>query len=186
MILKGRVWKFGDNVHTSYFLSGKHGVLVRAGKYEELAQHILEDVDPSFIRRFQRGDVLVAGKAFGTGRSLSGQAGAFKTLGSGLIAAFQALGLGGVIAKSFSPEWERVAINAGLPAVVYDEIQAEVETGDLLELDLSAAEAANHTRNSTIKVRPSPEGIVAILDAGGLERYTIARLTGGIGRSGAS
>lgn len=165
MILKGRVWKFGDNVRSNYFLSGKYDPVGRLGKYSELVQHILEDVDPTFVQKVQRGDVLVAGKAFGTGKHLGG-----------LIGAFKVLGIGGVIAEGFSAAWERDSINTGFPAVVYNEIRHNVETGDLLELDLSATEAKNLTRGITIKVTPTPEGIIAILEAGGLRSYTLHRL----------
>lgn len=165
MILKGKVWKFGDNVHTHYLLSGKYDPIVRAGRYDELVQHVLEDVDPGFAQKVQKGDLLVGGRGFGTGKHVRG-----------LIGAFKAMGIGGIIAESFSAEWERATINAGLPSVVYEEIRANVETGDLLELDLRATEAKNLTRNIRIKVAPTPEGIIAILEAGGLEDYTMHRL----------
>src|SRR3972149_6072456 len=107
MILKGKVWKFGDHMHTHYFLAGKYDPIVRAGRYGELVQHILEDVDPGFVQKVRKGDLLVAGRGFGTGKHVRG-----------LIGAFQALGIGGIIAESFSAEWERSTINAGLPSLV--------------------------------------------------------------------
>jgi 3-isopropylmalate/(R)-2-methylmalate dehydratase small subunit len=117
------------------------------------------------VHKVQRGDLLVAGRGFGVGKHNLGRLGAFKALG---IEAF--------IAESFAAAWERDAINFGIPALIYKEIQANVETGDLLELDLSATEAKNLTRGITIKVKPTPDVIISVLEAGSLERYTLRRL----------
>ena len=165
MKLRGRAWVFGDNLAATYFLSGKYDPMVRAGKYRELVPHILEDVDPGFVQKVQPGDLLIAGKAFGTGKHLRG-----------LIEAFKVLGIGGVIAESFAAEWEKVSINSGLPIVVSHAMRSQVSTGELLELDVGAAAAHNLTRGTLIAVNPAPAGMVAILEAGGLEGYTLRRL----------
>ncbi len=173
MILRGRVWKFGDGVHTHFFLSGKYDPVVRAGKYAELVPHLLEDVDPGFVNRVREDDLLVAGRAFGGGKHVRG-----------LIGAFKVLKIGGILARSFSAEWERACINAGLPALVYDGLHSNVDAGDELELDTSAEEAKNVTRGRTFRVAPISDGIVAILEAGGLDGYMKRRLrlTAGAGQ----
>ena len=165
MILSGTVWKFGDRLRSTHFVSGKYDVLGRARKFGELAQHVLEDVDPTFVKRVKPGDLLVVGDAFGTGKHLDGPIEAFKTLG---IAA--------VLGKGFSAAWERDSINLGLPSLVYKEIPDQVETGDVLELDLRGTVAKNLTRGTTMTVRPTPDGILAILEAGGIAGYTARRL----------
>ena len=165
MILRGKVWKFGDNIPTHHFLSGKYDPVVRSGKYADLVQHVLEEHDPTFVSRVQKGDLLVCGRGFGTGKHVRG-----------LIGALKLLGIGGLIAETFSAEWERATINAGLPSLVYREVASAVEPGDELELDVRATAAHNLTRGTTFKVTPTPEGIVAILEAGGLEQFTMNRL----------
>jgi 3-isopropylmalate/(R)-2-methylmalate dehydratase small subunit len=159
------VWKFGDNIPTHHFLSGKYDPLVRAGKYADLVQHVLEDHDPTFVSRVQRGDLLVCGRGFGMGKHVRG-----------LIGAFKLLGVGGLIAETFAAEWERATINAGFPCLVYSEVAAAVEPGDELELDVRATTARNLTQGVTFTVRPTPEGIIDILEAGGLEEFTMKRL----------
>ena len=165
MTLSGRVWKFGDNLRSSYFFSGKYDALGRAGKFAELAKHVLEDVDPTFVERVRPGDILVVGEAFGTGKHLEGP-----------IGALQLLGIAAVLAKSFSAGWERDSINMGLPALAYPDVYEQVETGDVLELDCRATTARNMTRATHFAVTPTPDGIVEILQAGGISPYTAKRL----------
>lgn len=165
MILKGRVWKFGNNLRSDYFLSSKYDPLGRTGKFTELAQHVLEDIDASFVKKVQSGDLIVVGKAFGTGKHFAH-----------LIGALKAIGIGGIIGQSFSSAWEKDSINSGFPSVVYKEIYDNVETGNLLELDLGASECKNLTRGTTIRVAPTLQGIIALLEAGGLAPYTLRRL----------
>lgn len=165
MVLNGKVWKFGDNVSAQYFLSGKYDPLVRAGKYAQLVEHVLEDVQPTFACEARKGDVIVAGKAFGTGKHVRG-----------LIGALKLLGMGGVIAESFASEWEKGSINAGLPAIVSKEIPAYVQAGDALQVDLAGTVAKNLTRGTEIVFTPTAAGIVEILEAGGLEGFTLRRL----------
>jgi len=165
MILQGKVWKVGDNISSDHFISPKYDSMGRKGQYAELALHILEDKDPNFIEKVQRGDLIVAGRSFGSG----------KHLGS-LIGAFKELGIEGVIAKSFSAAWERASINAGLPALLDKGIQLMVETGDVLRIDLASHEACNVTQGSTVKISPVSTVIYQILQAGGLEPFTLLRL----------
>ncbi len=165
MVLKGRVWKFGDNIPTHYFLSGKYDPIVRAGKYADLVQHVLEDHAPDFVSQVRPGDILVCGRGFGMGKHVRG-----------LIGALKLLRIGGIIAESFSAEWERVTINSALPSLVYPEVGPAVESGDELELDLRATVARNLTQDREFKVHPTPAGIIEILEAGGLEKITIRRL----------
>jgi 3-isopropylmalate/(R)-2-methylmalate dehydratase small subunit len=165
MFLSGRVWKFGDNLRSSHFFAGKYDPLSRAGKFEELSRHALEDVDATFVQRVQRGDILVVGSAFGTGKHLDGP-----------INALKVLGICAVIGKGFSAAWERDSINLGLPALVHPELYDAVETGDHLELDTRGIVARNASRGTEIRVCPTPEGIVSILEAGGIAAFTEQRL----------
>ena len=165
MILSGKVWKFGDNLRSSHFISGKYDPLGRAGKFKELAQHVLEDVDPGFVREVRPGDLLLVGKAFGTGKHLDGP-----------INAFKELGIAAVFGKGFSAAWERDSINLGLPALVYPELYDEFETGEWLEIDLRGEVATNRSRNLAIPVRPTDPGLLELLTAGGIAPYTARRL----------
>lgn len=165
MIISGRVWKFGDHLRSTYFFPGKYDPLARAGKFEELARHVLEEVDPTFVDRVKPGDVLVVGDAFGTGKHLEGP-----------INALKVLGISAVLGKGFSASWERDSINLGMPSLAYPELFDQVDTGDVIELDLRGSEARNVTRETRIHVKPTAEGILSILEAGGIAGYTTRRL----------
>ena len=67
MILKGYGYKLGDDVNTDYIISGRYKFKIQDPN--ELAKHLLEDLDPNFYGRIQKGDFIVAGKNFGCGSS---------------------------------------------------------------------------------------------------------------------
>lgn len=165
MKLSGAVWKFGDGLPATYFLSGRYDGLIRARQFEQLVPHLLEDIDPMFAERVRNGDVLVVGQAFGTGKHLEG-----------LVEALKLGGIGAVIARSFSAGWERDSTNRGLPAVTCSGLFDRVQSGERLELDLATGEAANFSTGVRFKVEPMPAGMLQILQAGGLEPFTLNQL----------
>ncbi|MER3467850.1 MAG: 3-isopropylmalate dehydratase, partial [Thermoflexus sp.] len=48
MRLRGRVWKYGDNVNTDVIFPGKYTYTITDPT--EMARHALEDLDPAFAR----------------------------------------------------------------------------------------------------------------------------------------
>ena len=67
MKVKGRVWRFGDDVNTDVIFPGKYTYTVT--EPEDMAKHAMEDADPEFAKGVQEGDVIVAGRNFGCGSS---------------------------------------------------------------------------------------------------------------------
>ena len=51
-----------------------------------------------------------------------------------------------------------------------------VRTGDELEIELDQQEARNLTRACVFAITPTPAGIIELLEAGGIEPYTLRRL----------
>ena len=62
MTIKGRVWKYGDDVNTDVIFPGRYTYTVTHPQV--MGEHALEDLDPSFSAAVQPGDVIVAGKNF--------------------------------------------------------------------------------------------------------------------------
>jgi len=165
MILEGRVWKFGDDVRSNVLLSARHDQLGRAGRFAELVVHLNEEQEPGWADKLRRGDLIVAGRGFGTGKHLEG-----------LIGALKLAGIAAVIAKSFYAGWERDSINAGLPSLVCPEVVDGVQPGDVLRLDLAAGRAWNVSREQPIAMCPVATELLELLQLGGIEAWTLRRL----------
>ena len=58
-VLKGKVWKFPDDVDTDIIVPGRY--LVLTGE-KELASCVMEGCDPEFSQKVGKGDIIVAGK----------------------------------------------------------------------------------------------------------------------------
>ncbi len=155
-MLRGRAWKFGDNISTDHITPGRYFHL--RSKIEELAKHVMEDADPEFMKKFKPGDFVVAGKNFGMGSSREHAPLALKVAG-----------VSAVLAKSFARIFYRNAINVGLPVLIVD--TDPIDSGDVLEVDLGSGIVRDLTKNIELKAKPLPEFMLNILKAGGLVEY---------------
>ncbi len=155
-MLRGRAWKFGDNISTDHITPGRYFHL--RSKIEELAKHVMEDADPDFMNKFKPGDFVVAGKNFGMGSSREHAPLALKVAG-----------VSAVLAKSFARIFYRNAINVGLPVLIVD--TDPIDSGDVLEVDLGSGIVRDLTKNIELKAKPLPEFMLNILKAGGLVEY---------------
>jgi 3-isopropylmalate dehydratase small subunit len=51
-MIRGRVWKFGDNISTDHIAPGRYFHL--RNNLEELAKHVLEDAMEDFAKKVQK------------------------------------------------------------------------------------------------------------------------------------
>jgi 3-isopropylmalate/(R)-2-methylmalate dehydratase small subunit len=161
--MKGKVWKYGDNVNTDVIFPGKYTYALM--KPEEMAEHALEDLDPEFAKKVKPGDVIVAGKNFGCGSSREQAA-----------ACLKAVGVQAVIAKSFARIYFRNAINLGLPVLQCPEAVEALRAGDEVEIDFAGGKIVSGDR--VFAFPPLPESVIGILEAGGLIEWTRKKLRG--------
>ena len=152
MRIRGRVWKYGDDVDTDVIIPGKY---LRTTDVSVFAQHAMEGIDPTFSP--QEGDIIVAGKNFGCGSSREQAALALK---------YSKIGC--VVARSFARIFFRNAINTGLPIIQAD-VLALVENGDEIEVDLS--EGVVKTPRGTVQGVKLPPFLQRILENGGLVEH---------------
>ncbi len=152
-MIKGRAWKYGDDVNTDVIFPGRY--TYARMEPEEMAKHALEDLDPNFAKEVKPGDVIVAGKNFGCGSSREQAA-------TCLVAA----GVGAVIAKSFARIFFRNAINNGLLALEIPEAVDAIQPGDEVEIDPEAG-ILRH-KGKEYRFPPLPEAVLEILRDGGL------------------
>ncbi|MCD6509998.1 MAG: 3-isopropylmalate dehydratase small subunit [Thermoprotei archaeon] len=158
-VIRGRAWKFGDNISTDLIVPGRYFHL--RSKPKELAEHAFEDINPNFARSVRRNDLVVAGENFGIGSSREHAALVFKILG-----------VGAILAKSFARIFYRNAINLGLPVIMLD--TSAIEDGDLLEVHLDEGVVIDVSKNLSLRFKPLPKFLLDILKAGGLIEYVIA------------
>jgi len=156
MILKGKSHKFGNDVNTDYIISGKYKF--KTLDMNELAKHVMEDLDPDFYNKVTPGDFIVAGSNFGCGSSREQAPLAIKYAK-----------IGAVIAKSFARIFFRNAINTGLPVIECD--TDKINPGDELEVDLSRGIIKNLTSGEEIPIKPLPDVMIKILNDGGLVEH---------------
>jgi len=161
-MVKGRVWKYDDDVNTDVIFPGKYTYTVTDPA--EIASHALEDLDPDFATNVKPGDVVVAGRNFGCGSSREQAAFCLKYAG-----------VGAVVAESFARIFYRNAINAGLPMVVSKDAPDALATGDAVEIDFTAGELTTDD-GRVYKFLPLPPEVMAIVEAGGLVEYVKEKL----------
>ncbi len=152
----GKAHKFGNDVNTDYVISGKYKF--KTLDMKELAKHVMEDLDPDFYDKVEKGDFIVAGTNFGCGSSR--EQAPWAVIYAGVSA---------VIAKSFARLFYRNAINCGLPLIECDTDQ--INPGDELEVDLAGGVLYNRTSGKELQITPLPKVMLKILQEGGLAAH---------------
>lgn len=152
-MLKGKAWKFPDNISTDHIAPGR--LFHLRSNLPEFAKHVLEDADPNFASNVQKGDFVVAGSNFGLGSSREHAPQIIKL--SGVCA---------VIAKSFARIFYRNAINIGLLLLECD--TDGIDAQDELEVDVREGVIKNLTKNTVINFKPLPEVMIKLQQDGGL------------------
>ncbi len=154
MNTQGKAFKYPDNVDTDVIIPARY---LNTSNAAELAQHCMEDIDPSFVGRVSAGDVIVAGWNFGCGSSREHAPLVIKTCGTGCV-----------IAKSFARIFYRNAINIGLPILECEQAAEEIAAGDEVRVDFDTGEISDITTGKTYKAQPFPPFIQNIIRCGGL------------------
>ena len=155
-MLRGKTLKLGDNISTDHIQPGRYSYL--RSNLPELAKHVLEDVDPTFVSRVKKGDFVVAGKNFGLGSSREH---------APLI--IKLVGVSAVLAKSVGRIFFRNAINVGLPVLICD--TDRISDGDELEVDLAAGTIVDLSNGAHLTFGKIPDVMLSILNEGGLVPY---------------
>ena len=162
MILKGKVWQFGDNVDTDAIIPARY---LNTSDPKELARHIMEDADKEFPDKVSSGDIIVAGNNFGCGSSREHAPIAIK-----------AAGLQAVIAKSFARIFYRNSFNIGLPIFESEEAAEKISAGDEIEIDADRGVIKNITKGEEYTAKPIPPFMQELISVGGLIEWTKAKI----------
>jgi 3-isopropylmalate dehydratase small subunit len=154
-VLKGRIWRFGDNVDTDQVIPAEYLVTMENA---ELARHAFAKVRPDFSERVMQGDVIIAGRNFGCGSSREHAPRAL--LGAGVSC---------VVAESFARIFFRNAINIGLPVV---EASVEAAEGETISIDLESGSIVVESSGKQYRFKKYPPFVTMLIEKGGLIPYT--------------
>ena len=157
-ILKGKSFKFGNDISTDLIAPGRYFHL--RSNLPELARHVLEDADTEFAGKVKQGDFVVAGRNFGLGSSREHAPIIIKLAG-----------VGAVLAKSFARIFFRNSINIGLPVLICD--TDKISENDELEIDLSKGIIRDITKNIELGFKALPDVMIKLLNDGGLVEHII-------------
>lgn len=157
MKASGMVFKYGDNVDTDVIIPARY---LNSSDPTELATHCMEDIDKEFVKKVNKGDIIVAEKNFGCGSSREHAPIAIK-----------AAGVSCVIAETFARIFYRNAINIGLPIIECPDASRGIEAGDEVEVDFDSGIITNKTKGTSFKGQAFPEFMQKIIRAEGLVNY---------------
>ncbi len=155
---------YPPDTNTDEVISGKY-------KYDELdlkklAVHAFESIDPAFYADSQKvvDPILVAANNFGCGSSRE-QA----------PQVIMACGVSCIVAESYARIFYRNGFNIGLPLLECKGISKMAKQGDELEVDFQKNEVRNLTTGKKLAMKPIPEFMQQLLEAGGLMPYLKAQ-----------
>lgn len=169
-ILKGRVWKFGDNIDTDIIAPGdtiSFG-LGDASEQRMVMEAAFRDVREKFYEKVRPGDILVAGRNFGLG---SHREPANKVLIS--------LGFSAVLAESIARLFFRNSVAMGFHAFSVPGVSSFVDEGETLEIDMIKWRVRNLDRNTELRLDPYSELVQTIIESGGIIEVMKQRIAAG-------
>jgi len=164
MLLKGKIWKFGDDIDTDAIIPARY---LNTSDPNELARHLMEDADKEFPNKAKAGDIIVAGKNFGCGSSREHAPIAIK-----------AAGIQAVVAKSFARIFYRNSFNIGLPIFESQQASDNIKEGDIIEIDADKGIIKNLSTGQQYSAKPIPPFMQELIAAGGLIEWTKKKIKG--------
>ena len=156
-----KVWKYGDDINTDMLFPGKYTYTCSTA--DEIKPHLLEDLDSTFAKNVDEGDIIFAGKNFGCGSSREQP-----------VLGLKAVGIKAVLAESFARIFFRAAINQGLVLIECPDAVKAYSDDDKVELDIDSGKIV--VGDKTFSFPKLPKEIIEIRDVGGLLNYTRAKL----------
>ena len=158
--MKGKVIKYEqDNIDTDVILPGPY---LKLHEHSELAEHAMEGTDPDFHSKVKNASIIVTGNNFGCGSSREHAP-----------IALSASGIEAVLALSFARIFYRNSVDGAylLPIEIDEKTYSSISENDELEIDTTKNEIKNITKNETYSMKPFPDLIGKIIEAGGLFKY---------------
>ncbi len=163
-IIRGKVWKFGDNVSTTDITPSE----MFGGVPHTPSEIIFAAIRPDWKDKVKPGDCIIAGENFGFGSHRASANDVMKDLKIGCI-----------VANSIARIFYRTAIAIGFPAFPCPRVSEIFNEGDELELDVNKGRVKNLTTGQSIQGKPHPPQLLEILEAGGMMPLLVKRVMEG-------
>ncbi|MDP2848928.1 MAG: 3-isopropylmalate dehydratase small subunit [Humidesulfovibrio sp.] len=162
MLVTGKAHKVGAHIDTDAIIPARFLVTTDS---EVLGSNCMEGLEPGWVKRVSKNDIMVAEENFGCGSSR--EHAPIAILGAGIPV---------VVAKSFARIFYRNGFNMGLVLLEVGDDIAKLSDGDKLEVDTGNGQIRNLTTGETIICAKVPAFMQELLDAGGLVPYVKKRL----------
>jgi len=155
LVVRGKVWKFGDDVSTDFMAPGFSRHQGRGPREE--AMFCMRSNRPGWAEKVSKGDIIVGGSNFGCGSSRM-------EAPKNLIT----LGISGILAESFGRIFYRNCIASGLPVLMTRGISNHFEEGDIAEVDYRRGLVTNCRTGKQLVANMLPPVALRMLEAGGI------------------
>ena len=147
--VKGTVWRFGDHVDTDQIIPAERLV---SENLSHMGDFIFEKVRPGIAKKMKEGDIIIAGKNFGSGSSREHAP-----------RALMQAGISCVVAESFARIFFRNSINVGLLLV---ECKVDCPEGTVITVNPESGKITDGKKEFTFP--QYPEFIASLISTGGL------------------
>jgi 3-isopropylmalate/(R)-2-methylmalate dehydratase small subunit len=152
MQMTRRCWMFGDNIDTDLMLPGYVMLL----PFDEQPRYVFSANRPGWVDLVAEGDVLIAGRNFGTGS------------GRPASRSLKVVGIGCVVAESINGLFFRNCVNYGLPAMECPGVTDAFEEGDVAHIDFATFTVTNSRSGVVLQGKRYPDMILDTIKAGGI------------------
>jgi len=126
VVVEGKVWLIEkDDIDTDMIYHNRYLTIT---DMKEMGQYAFDNLEgwKDFAKKAEQGDIIITGKNFGAGSSRQ-QA----------VDCFKSLGIQAILARSFGAIYERNAINAAFPILIYKDIkELDLKQRDKIRIDL--------------------------------------------------
>lgn len=160
--IKGRVWKFGDNISTTDIQPSE---MFRGTSNYTKRDIVFAAIRPDWKNEVKHGDCIVAGKNFGFGSQRQKANDVMKEMHIGCI-----------VADSIARVYFRNAVAIGFPVFICPGVSAMFEEGQEIELDVVNGVVRNVTTGQMLQGIPYPPQIKQIMQGGGLIPLLVQRV----------
>ncbi len=151
-IIRGRVWKFGDNINTDLMMPNA----AYDHPPQEQPKFVFSANRPGWSSVVVRGDIIIGGANFGVGSS--------RPAAKQLVA----LGIAALVAEGINGLFLRNCVNFGLPAFSCPGVSGLFEEGDQAFIDYETSSIQNQRTGEVGRGNKLPDSLIQLTLSGGV------------------